>query len=583
MTKTIRQALLLIFSVIAANAGAQSFEHLRINQVGLQPDQEKILVVDASISPNAKLLKKSVIIRGVDNKFKKSFPITRKVTSPISQKERFIVDFSTVNKPGKYEAIVGKERIPFVIAEHPLHEISKSALKAFYLIRSGVDIEEKYAGVYARKKAHADTHVLIHPSAATENRPEGTVISSPYGWYDAGDYNKYVVNSAFACAQMLMAYEQNKAYFDKLVVDIPESSNRTPDILDEVMFNLKWMLTMQDPDDGGVYHKLTTPSFEGMVMPADCHQQRYVVRKTVTAAYDFAAVMALAARIYKGNTDYPEFSAKASAAALKAYAWAKEHPNDFYRQNEMNKHFDPDVTTGEYGDMNARDEQFWASTELYLLTQEQSYLQEATNLRPQQYMMPVWGNVNGLGLQEWVATDNSSEMCQYSQRLLKSFCESLIKDVSTASFQSPYGNKAFDFGWGCLAEQCCNQAITLLYGEKYIEKGKYLKYALANANYLLGCNATGYCYVTGFGVKSPKNIHHRISYADGIDEPFPGLLAGGPNPAQQDKSDQLRYASNYADESYEDQTASYASNEIAINWNSALVSMMGGLDAASMK
>ena len=41
----------------------------------------------------------------------------------------------------------------------------------------------------------------------------------------------------------------------------PESDNKIPDILDEMMYNLKWMLTMQDPTDGGVYHKLTTPNW----------------------------------------------------------------------------------------------------------------------------------------------------------------------------------------------------------------------------------------------------------------------------------------------------------------------------------
>ena len=86
---------------------------------------------------------------------------------------------------------------------------------------------------------------------------------------------------------------RTKEYFNRLNADIPESGNSTADLLDELMFNLKWMITMQDPYDGGVYHKLTTPNFEGFVMPTDCHQQRYVVQKSVTASYDFAAVMAL--------------------------------------------------------------------------------------------------------------------------------------------------------------------------------------------------------------------------------------------------------------------------------------------------
>ena len=75
--------------------------------------------------------------------------------------------------------------------------------------------------------------------------------------------------------------------------------------------------------------------------------------------------------------------------------------------------------------------------------------------------------------------------------------------------------------------------------------------------------------------------HHRISAADGIDAPFPGMLVGGPNPGQNDKRDMKTavYPSNVADESYIDSDESYASNEIAINWNASLVAFLCWLDA----
>ena len=152
--------------------------------------------------------------------------------------------------------------------------------------------------------------------------------------------------------------------------------------------------------------------------------------------------------------------------------------------------------------------------------------------------------------------------------------------MPTSSFQSPFGNKASDFGWGCLAEGCCVNGVALLFADKYIEKGKYFRHALQNADYLLGRNATGYCFVTGFGTKSPMHPHHRPSEADGIGNPFPGMLVGGPNPGQQDKeSGHLTYPSNLPDESYIDDMGSYASNEIAINWNASLVALLCWIDA----
>ena len=205
--------------------------------------------------------------------------------------------------------------------------------------------------------------MMAHPSAASKERPARTILSSPKGWYDAGDYNKYIVNSAFSIGLMLQSYQLNQNYFNSIHTNIPESTNQIPDLLDEIMYNLEWMLTMQDPSDGGVYHKLTTPNFEGFVMPKDCHQQRYVVQKSTAATLDFAATMALAARIYNAYPQYQKFCQQAIQAAERAYAWAVKNPTVYYDQDGINEKFSPKISTGTYGDNHAEDEFFWAATE----------------------------------------------------------------------------------------------------------------------------------------------------------------------------------------------------------------------------
>ena len=543
---------------------------IRYNQVGCYPDQEKVIVVEG-VNPEGK-------VRVTTPKGKLLTPkVMREAVSPWSGKTRYLVDLGDLKAQGKYHVEMDGQACDLLVTKRPYQDIARASLRLFYLIRSGIAIEQ--GGVYNRPLGHPDTHVLIHPSAATEKRPAGTVISSPYGWYDAGDYNKYVVNSAFSIGLMFAAYEQQRDYFDRLTTDIPESGNKTPDFLDEMMFNLKWLLTMQDPDDGGVYHKLTTPNFEGFVLPTDCHQTRYVVAKSVTGTLDFAAVMADAARLFAPyQKDYPDFPAQATEAAERAYLWAKEHPTAFYRQEQLK---DPAVSTGTYGDGNARDEFFWAASALYRLTRKPEYLADARQYQPQRFSTPSWGNVSALGTFEWLTEKNmqapEDELLLMTQLL--TYCEDAVKDVETSCFQSPFGNNARNFGWGCLAEQCCCQALVLLYADQLMGTTKYRRYALQNADYLLGRNATGYCYVTGFGLKSPMHPHQRISAADGIEAPMPGLLVGGPNPGQQDKmSSQLTYPSNEPDESYIDHEGSYASNEIAINWNATLVGLTGWLD-----
>ena len=553
-------------------ASAKSDVAIRLNQVGCFPNEEKVVVIEG-INPAGKIQ-----VKNLQGKTVLKPRNIRQAQSPWGDKTRYVVDISDLKKEGDYEVCVAGAKAPLRIARHALHDISVASLKLFYLIRSGVPIESQYAGPYARPLGHADTQVLVHPSAASESRSEGTVISSPLGWYDAGDYNKYVVNSAFSIGLMLGVYEENKAYFDRLQTNIPESKNQTADSLDEMMFNMLWLLTMQDPDDGGVYHKLTTPNFEGFVMPKDCHQPRYVVAKSVTATLDFAAVMAQMARLMKGNADYPDFSAKAAEAAERAYLWALVHPDAFYRQGDMNKQFQPAVNTGEYGDGNATDERFWAATELYKLTGKTVYKQDALRLMPSDFLVPSWGNVSGLGMLSWLSAGDAVQADKVRQAL-QVCCDAYVKDTDQSCFQAPYGNHAHDFGWGHLSERCCGMGIALLFSDQYVAKGKYRRYALENIDCLLGRNALGYCYVTGFGQKSPMHPHHRPSAADGIDAPFPGMLVGGPNPGQQDKGSNLVYPSSLPDESYVDHADSYASNEIAINWNAALVGLLCWVDA----
>jgi endoglucanase len=557
---------------LVACASAKSDVAIRLNQVGYFPNEEKVVVIEG-INPAGKIQ-----VKNLQGKTVLKPRNIRQAQSPWGDKTRYVVDISDLKKEGDYEVCVAGAKAPLRIARHALHDISVASLKLFYLIRSGVPIESQYAGPYARPLGHADTQVLVHPSAASESRPEGTVISSPLGWYDAGDYNKYVVNSAFSIGLMLGVYEENKAYFDRLQTNIPESKNQTADFLDEMMFNMLWLLTMQDPADGGVYHKLTTPNFEGFVMPKDCHQPRYVVAKSVTATLDFAAVMAQMARLMKGNADYPDFSAKAAEAAERAYLWALVHPDAFYRQGDMNKQFQPAVNTGEYGDGNATDERFWAATELYKLTGKTVYKQDALRLMPSDFLVPSWGNVSGLGMLSWLSAGDAVQADKVRQAL-QACCDAYVKDTDQSCFQAPYGNHAHDFGWGHLSERCCGMGIALLFSDQYVAKGKYRRYALENIDCLLGRNALGYCYVTGFGQKSPMHPHHRPSAADGIDAPFPGMLVGGPNPGQQDKGSNLVYPSSLPDESYVDHADSYASNEIAINWNAALVGLLCWVDA----
>lgn len=567
-----KKILTLLLSLSCVASYGQSA--LKVNQVGYHAEGQKVAVAEPEVKSKTFTLKDSkgrTVWKG---------KAVRTAVSPFSDKTRQVVDFSKVSKPGTYTLSAGKHKQQVIIAEKPYGDIAVAAMKSYYLQRTGMPIEEKYAGKYARPAAHPDTNVQIHPSAASPQRPAGTVIESPYGWYDAGDYNKYIVNSGFTVGTMLMAYQINKENLDKMNLNIPESGNNVPDFLDEIMYNLKWMLTMQDPADGGVYHKLTTPNFEGFIMPKDCKQQRYVVQKSTQAALDFAATMALAARIYNAYSEYGEFCKEATAAAERAYAWAVKNPGVMYDQPGNNEKYDPDVATGMYDDKNAEDEFFWAATELYLTTKQTAYLAQAKAFSPKKFMLPSWGNISGLGAMQWLnqvilGTEEAKDICtNCMKKSLKAQCDKWIEEMNGSSFHSVTGNHAEDFIWASNSEMGAGRGIMLMYQYALTKDSKYRNAAMSTLDYIFGRNATGYCFVTGFGTQRVMHPHQRLSSADGITDPLPGFLIGGPNRGQQDKEHVPPYPSSIPDESYMDHEGSYASNEVAINWNAYLVNLL---------
>ena len=556
---------------------------IRLNQVGFAPDQEKTATIDVDSLTSVPCV---VVILNAANDTVWQGAASETMTNPVSGKFRQIVDFSELKEEGMYQMILNNQNTAitqsFQIIDHPYRELTRKALRAFYYQRASMDIVEPFAEGYTRKAGHPDGHVLVHASAATDERPEGTVISSPGGWYDAGDYNKYIVNSGYTMGVWLMAYEMNKTYFDALKLNIPESGSAMPDMLEEAMYNIRWMMTMQDTD-GGVYHKLTTPNFEKFIRPDQCKQQRYVVLKTTAATLDFAATMALAARVY-APFDL-DFCVQAKEAAEMAYAWALEHPEVYYDQPAMNEEFatqsckaknepqSPEITTGAYDDFDVLDEFYWAETELYLLTGDEAYKQAAMQHRPAEFTPAVWGNVAELADME---LGNLEAILAHLQPYLDE-----AEKVSV--YRSPYGNREEDFFWGCNSEGCCWRGIECLYAYRVTGDEKYRINAERCLNYILGQNSTGYCFVTGFGFKPTSHPHHRLSYSHPKGT-HPGFLAGGPNRERQDAAtDGVKYPKNVtADESYLDYQPSYASNEVTINWNVTLFALSAGIDALEM-
>jgi len=310
-----------------------------------------------------------------------------------------------------------------------------------------------------------------------------------------------------------------------------------------------------------------------------------VVQKGTAATLDFAAVTAQAARIFKKfSSQFPGLSDSCLKAAEAAWLWALKNPNLEYNQNSINRLFEPKIVTGGYGDRNFSDEWFWASCELLATTKNLKYRDSVLPQVNVKMSIPSWANVRMLGFyslvrnEKSIGTDVKINFDDIKKRIVV-FADTLLANGGNKAFQTIMGQSKTDYNWGGNSN-AANQGILLINAWLITQQKKYIEYALTNLDYILGRNATGYCFVTDIGSKPTMHPHHRQSTADGIDDPVPGLLAGGPNAGRQDN---CKYEFVETETAYSDTDCSYASNEIAINWNAPLVYIANAIEALQQK
>jgi endoglucanase len=478
-------------------------------------------------------------------------------------------DFSLFQDPGTYRIVVapGDTSERFGIGDTIDAGVFRKSLKGFYFQRCGMAILAPYAGIYVHVACHV-ADGLFH--ATTESTGYRNEIG---GWHDAGDYGKYVVNAGVSVGTMLMACEYFPANFAQDDLGIPESGNGVPDILDEVRFELDWLLKMQR-SDGGVYAKLTRTSFEAFIMPQNdvgTGATRYIYQVSSAATGDFAATMARAARVYRPFDS--SFAATCLNAAGLAWSFLSANPSIVPSGGFRNP---AGTSTGEYGDGDDSDERLWAAAELFETTGGADYQASYELNSAGSYFSSVmgWPNVRSMADITYLRTTQASADPLIRQQLraaLNAYCAAAVTQRNASGYHVILRN----YDWGSNSE-ALNAAVLLVFGYDALGVDSYRAAAADQLHYVLGANALRHCFLTGVGTKSTKHPHHRPSESDGIAAPVPGLLSGGPNQYLSDPALAARFtAATPPALCFLDTMPSYASNEVAINWNAPLVFVAG--------
>ncbi|MBM7570787.1 glycoside hydrolase family 9 protein [Aquibacillus albus] len=525
---------------------------ITVNQIGYPLHEKKIAIITNNDSGVFQVMNERT------NETVYQGALTGPVFDKVSNSKVFHGDFSSLQTTGTYYVMVGNSKsASFMIDSNPYEKLQQGLLKAFYYLRCGMDLEEEFAGPWKHKACHLKEGIVY---GDTKHR-----LDSSGGWHDAGDYGKYTVAGAKAIADLLLAFEIYPTAFEK-TLPIPESDGRTPDVLHECKYELDWLFKMQDAETGGVFHKLTTLTFPGLdVMPEQDNGDLYFSPISATATATYAAVMAMSSRVYREYNQ--EFSIRCLEAAKLAWKWLENNPEYPSFKNP------PEISTGEYGDQSDLDERYWAAAELFRTTGERVYhhaFKELANATFPKYELG-WADDGGYGTLAYLLNGRENAEPKLYDHLKQGWKQEANRLIERSKDDGYFVSLSEnDYIWGSNM-LLLNHAMVLLFAFYFEGMKEFETSALDHVHYLVGRNILDISYVTGFGDKPVKHIHHRPSVGDDVMEPVPGFVSGGPNKNLQDDISKQTLRGNSPPACFIDHIDSYATNEITIYWNSPAV------------
>lgn len=486
------------------------------------------------------------------------------------------MDFSELGQEGEYRIEVDGvgHSHRFQIGNDVYNDVFTEITRSYTLGRSGVAIDDPVTGLQHPGGHLQDAVAQLDPDFPEPGDSQPIDVSG--GWYDAGDYGKYTSPAAITVAQLLLSYELYPMAYAKQDLQIPAGLKDSaaadwPDVLEEVKFELDWMLKMQRAD-GAVYHKLAGMQWPGMIRPEQDQQARYIFGLSSYGTAMYAGAMAIAARVYEPlDKAYAE---RLLASSVAAQAYLEEHPGPLFIKTG-----NQDGGSGGYEKSDDWGERYWAAAELLKTTGDAHYasvLEELLTIQSPATAETIgWASGLSLGHFALATAAGAPEHRQSTARtLIVDEAEAIVSRSDANGYR--YALQSDQYTWAS-AKKGMALAQLLLLAHELEPQDVYVSVALDQLHYTLGRNTLGTTYVTGAGSIMPMHPHHRIMVSTGVY--VPGLVVGGPNRYGGDSAIDkiLQEQAPPPAKSYIDHVDSYSTNEYAIDYNAPLVFVLAGL------
>ena len=532
---------------------------IAVNQVGYLPEAAK-----SAILLNADSTDPLELVQSPSNLLMAILPLAA-ASETKGELQINWVDFSKISIPGTYFLRQGTlKSASFRIGTDIYANPSWLLQRSYYLQRCGVALQDSVSGL---------EHAACHTTDALYARSDAfNQANEPHpatgGWHDAGDFGKYMATATVTVNRLMSLYLMQPARYQDDVLQIPESGNGKPDLLDEVAFELDWMLKMQRMD-GAVYRKLAGTQWVSARKPEDDTAQRYIYGISAPETAKFAASMALAARTYRSIS--PKEAELYLVAAQNAWAWLEKNPNmevDWQKTDDggSGKYLASATDTEtnlEFDD----DDRLAAAIELYLTTGEAPYRDYLQKFAPEApYTLFEWKDSSALALWHLLTWDKTPELTALRASIKSKLLER-ADNILTAVEDCPLRMANQRLVWGS-NKMLAEEGITLLHAWHYTGEERYLNAALDQVDFLFGRNPFALSFVTAVSEHAVTAPLHLFGTA--IKRTIPGLLVGGPNVLAQDNiapRDQGIF-------SYVDDEGAYSVNEYAIDYNAAVIGLL---------